>query len=223
MPDVSLDFNLTNGTTADAVQVMANLNEIVAAVNDLDEANLSSALATLLGVSQSGSPRRGKCIVPAAEFTGSAAYTLLPTPDRVSGIVLPTDGLLLIGYKALWKSQAGSGTCKAAVFLGANQLKLGAAAAAPSVQEATLPGNGIAYTHLTTSPTGLVTGAPAATDASDVTTGQILGAQQTMGGLMAVFAAAGTYDVSVQFIGNGAVGDLVTVKNRKLWVQAVGF
>jgi hypothetical protein len=56
----------------------------------------------------------------------------------------------------------------------------------------------------------------------DVTTGQLLGRNlaATLMGLAVVFAAAGTYDVSIQF--KSASGS-VTAKERKLWVEAVSF
>lgn len=232
MGDVSLDYSLTNGTTADAAQVMADLNEIVTALNDLDEANLGSALAAVLGVSQTGAARRGKSIIATEESTSSSSFTTLATPDRVDDIVLPTDGLLLIGYQALWKSDAGANDAGAAIFLGANQLKVQrSAAAAPAVQEVALPGT--SYSPLFTTPAGLASYAMSL-DASQVTTGQILGGPRTLsdsggdtttayeGGLVAVFAAAGTYDVSVQFkVAPGTT--IVYAKSRKLWVQAVGF
>ena len=57
--------------------------------------------------------------------------------------------------------------------------------------------------------------------ASDVTTGQIVNVGgSASGGVVTVFAAAGTYDVSVQFL---AVAGSVTVKERKLWVWVQGF
>jgi hypothetical protein len=50
---------------------------------------------------------------------------------------------------------------------------------------------------------------------TEVTTGQVVGVVGSWGGFAVVFAAAGTYDVSVQF--KSSVGS-VTVKNRHLWV-----
>jgi hypothetical protein len=46
------------------------------------------------------------------------------------------------------------------------------------------------------------------------------GANVPFGGPVKVFAAAGTYDISVQF--KTSAGTL-SVKNRKLWARAVAF
>lgn len=235
MADVTLPFNLTNGSTADADQVMSNLNALRTAVNALDGDNLATALAQLLGVSQTGVVRRGKSIIATVETVTAEAYTLAPTPDRVSGIELPTDGLLLIGYKALWKANSATNASAASIFLGGNQIRrVVDLQAAPIPCEAASPGT--LYTDLFTSGGGLFSSpnnSNPPTDRSEVTTGQVLGgpvavsagastAMVPLGGLMVVYAAAGTYDVSVQFKKDPTQTG-ITVKSRKLWVQAVGF
>jgi hypothetical protein len=45
--------------------------------------------------------------------------------------------------------------------------------------------------------------------------------QPAFGGSCEIFAAAGTYTVSVQFKGIGSTS--VSVSNRKLWVQVLPF
>ncbi len=54
----------------------------------------------------------------------------------------------------------------------------------------------------------------------DVTTGQIVGARTYGARFLTIFAAAGTYKVSVQF--KVATGK-VTVKERKLWAWVVAW
>lgn len=219
-------------------KVVTALSQLIAAVNGVDSAqiadgaiqpaDLQSTLLDALGVTAGGTVRRGKSIVATTESRTSAAYGLMPTPDRVSGIVLPTDGLIAIGYQATWQASAPASPATAAIFLGANQLKLvGTGNGAPSVQEATLNGAGAATdVALGTTPYGLQRGT--ALYSGDVTTGQILGLgangnftpTDNVPGLVWAWAAAGTYDVTVQFkSGSGSV----TVKNRRLWVTTLGF
>jgi hypothetical protein len=210
-----------------AAEHQANYTAIAASLNSLDAEQMSAALATLLGVTADGSVRRGAVSTAAAESRTNAAYGLLTTPDRVSSVVVPTNGLLIVGYRALWKTTA-TGTMNAAIFLGANQLKLPQRISAPSVQEASYTSGGAAdniYKSLVTSPQGLKANPiQAGGDESEVTTGMLLTlddfyAPNDNGGVAFIFAAAGTYDVSVQF--KSATG--LTVKDRHLWVLSLGF
>jgi hypothetical protein len=140
-------------------------------------------------------------------------------------LVLPTDGLLLVGYQATWQ-ESNAGQARASLFIGATQAKVAAGGAAPGVQEAQISYSGGAVppldAPLATGTAGLTSGTPgpAGTYTGDVTTGQIMYAGGSSGGPCVVFAAAGTYDISVQFkAGAGSV----TVKNRKLWAWTIGF
>jgi hypothetical protein len=211
-------YDFTNGGVADAEQVDARFAPLYTALNGaLDATNLAAALKSILGVSDSGVVRRGKSIIATEESRTNAAYGLLTTPDRVSGVELPTDGLLLIAYSALWKnSVAGAG--RAAIFLGANQLKIPASAGTgvPVVQEADGPGAADKYGLLYSVSHGLWV-ASGIVDMSLVTTGLAMPATS---GICVVQAAAGTYDVSVQF--KSASGS-VSAKSRKLWVWTRGF
>jgi hypothetical protein len=223
MPDVTLPHTFSNGTPADANQVNANLDAIVAAVNALDDANLASALATALGVTQAGNVRRGKSIIATEESRTNVAYGMLTTPDRVSGIVLPTDGLIFVGYHALWKESVDN-AARAALFIGSNQLKVAVENGAPTAQEAALnASSGVGfYVPLASAPVGLlgVAGGALTVNSSLVTTGLAVVDGLANGGVCAIWAAAGTYDVSVQF---KASSGSVTAKDRKLWVWTMGF
>ena len=192
--------------------------------------------------------RRGKSIISATETSTSAGYGLLTTPDVVRSVVLPTDGLLKIWYQALWKTDSpGSGNARASIFIGSNQLKVGENDGAPKTQAATSFGD--KYRNLHTSPAGLIGFDASTTDTTDVTTGQVVGslavawsveiggsvrtvgsgawgatsaagANVPFGGPVYIFAAAGTYDISVQFKTSAGT---ISVKNRKLWVQSIDF
>jgi hypothetical protein len=165
---------------------------------------------------------RGKYVNPAAQSTSSTSYTTLTTPDQVTGIVLPTDALIAIAYQATWQESVST-AARAAIFIGANQLKVATSAAAPAVQE-TLHAAATPATDrpLVTNGLGLFSDQVSTAYTGDVTTGQIVGQVATANqpGVCYVFAAAGTYTVSVQF---KASSGSVTVKNRSLRVWTVAF
>ncbi len=186
----------------------------------------TSTLNTFLGLSDTA-VRRGKSIIATEETRNSTSFGLMATPDRVSGITLPTDGLIFVAYQALWKT---SGQGQAAIFLNSNQVKIrpayGAGATAPIAGLATTEAEANEYEGLASGGSGLI-GSPSAgagdPQTSDVATGQvvgILGGVFPPGGPACIFAAAGTYDVSVQF---KASAGTVTAKERKLWVWTLGF
>lgn len=225
---VNLPYTLQNGAPNDVDLVMANYNAITAALNgNVDTENIADAVLEDVGVSDASAVRRGKQITSASESTNSTSYTLLVTPDRVQNVVLPTDGLIVVAYKALM-TVTGAGAGSAALFLGTSQVKLGGAGA-PAVQEAQITGTTNAG-HLSTSGLGLTAMANTGAASTDVTTGQIVGVGvagggaggRADGGLTVIEAAAGTYDVSVRF--KVSVGTTsVAVSSRKLRVWTIGF
>jgi hypothetical protein len=175
--------------------------------------------------------RRGKCIIATEETRTNTAYGLLTTEDVVRGIVLPADGLIRVGYQAEWKESV-AGAASAELFIGANGIKGGfAGLASPSAIPASI-NSANNYVVLSSHAYGiaslngaLLTGAYT----GDVTTGQVVaGARPNPtvsaaffgGGECVIFAAAGTYDVSVQF---KASSGSVTAKARKLWVESVDY
>lgn len=212
-PNSTEDVDVVNAFSA--IQTLVNGN--------LDATNLTAATQQQLGLTSAG---RGATNIATSESRSNVAYGTLPTPDQVSNVVLPTNGLLIIGYQATWQQSTGVAT--AAVFIGANQLKvLGTGNGAPTVQEATFSGAGTGTDlALGTTPYGLARGTAAYS--GDVTTGQVLGVgansavapTDNVPGPVWVWAAAGTYTISVQF---KASAGSVTAKNRRLWVLSFGF
>jgi hypothetical protein len=230
-------YDFTNGGVADAEQVDARFAPLYAALNaGVDETNLAAALKAILGVSDAGTVRSGKSIIATEESRTNAAYGLLTTPDRVSGVVLPTDGLIFVIYRALWKTAGAAGT-KAGLFLGANQVKVWDATTNTSqnVEGADTPGSLAGYYPLVLGPSGFFSPISAGVInwSADAATGMLLGlqgpaesapmdgSQREYGGIAAIAASAGTYDVSVQFKNTG--GGAVSAKERKLWVWTRGF
>lgn len=207
----------------------------------MDSFNLSAAAAALLGLTQSGSIRRGRTFIAGEDTRTNPAYGLMSTPDRVSSLVLPTDGLFIIGYSARWKTTTN--LARAALFLNSTQVVIphySGAAATLSPQSASISATGGTankWNRIASSGAGLAsTASDLDLNVADATTGQLVGvlgnivtssdaatATETpgqAGGLAVVFADAGTYDVSVQF---KATAGTVHARQRKLWVMAIGF
>lgn len=234
--------------------VLANFDALLAALNSFDGANiqdgtvLAAALADAakLGLTGGGVTRRGKAIISAEEVRTNVAYGLMPTPDRVQSVVLPTDGLIVVHYNALWKHNLSGVAPSAAIFLGGNQIQARAGGGNRAVQQATAhytnPAVNGVYQPLVSFPLGLAAlYNETVASSDDVVTGQSTGlyglanlafsvgaldVYNTLAGSGGapcyIFAAAGTYDVSVQFKNPGAGGN-VTVKNRRLLVHTIGF
>lgn len=229
--------NPVRATTSDTegggeIKEAAALTTLINEFNgNIDDANIKATAAIAsgkladadkLGLTGGGVTRRGKSIIAGAESTSATTYAIgnLTTPDRVQNVVLPTDGLIVVLYQAIWQNTVASNG-RAAIFIGANQLKLGTGVGAPIANDAVGPvqtnDDGVLATYAGNQALSSNDGAGAATE---VTTGQVIGPGQ-VGGPVYVFAAAGTYDVSVQFK-NNAAGSL-TVKNRHLWCWTIGF
>lgn len=233
MSTLSLPVTLTAGANENVNDLNSNLNAIVAWANgSVDSTNLANAgvtpdklsttLAQYLAVTNAANTGRGKCIIATAEARTNVAYSTLTTPDQVTGIVLPTDGIIEVAYQAMMKADnVGAGS--AAIFVGANQLKVQDSPNRAAVVQAATTASGLTYNPLSTFGGGLVVGNATAGDhTSDVTTGQVIGlnTSSAFGGPVYIFAAAGTYTISVQF---KASAGTVTVKERKLWVRAWGY
>jgi hypothetical protein len=178
-------------------------------------------------------------IISTEETKTSESFTALTTADEIQNIVVPAGGFMLVGYKAIWKSGTkGVGRGAAAIFLGENQLRVPDPAGGEGKQAArssTLTEN--QWGSLTSCPLGLV-GSQTVTPGALAwpTTGAVVGMPQSAeaelgggmlasgayGGLCQVFAAAGTYNLSVRFKAGGG-GAPLTVKERQLWVVVFGY
>lgn len=159
-------------------------------------------------------------IIATEETRENVAFGTLTTKDEITEVVLPTNGLIAIGYMAIVKKSSASAEAgRAAIFLGANQLKVSSTSAAPIVQEAANLAGTESFATLGTIGRGLRF-ASEGVGTSVVTTGQVLGQGEEGGsGFCYVFAAAGTYTVSVQY---RATAGKITAKERKLWVGVLG-
>ena len=145
----------------------------------------------------------------------SATFGAMTLADEIKNVVLPTRGLIVVGYMAKWKCSVASAG-RAAIFLGTNQLKNPQTASAVEAEA----GGTTEYSVLSSSvnTAGLATSTGGATALT--TTGMPLSASTGSGGGLAyVFASAGTYNVSIQF---RATSGKVFAKERTLWVGVIG-
>ena len=235
MSQVTLPYTLTAGQPENVNQLNANLAAIVAGVNAVDASQIDSSLLVQGGLTGNSIVRRGKSVVSAAEARTNVAYGKLGTPDQVSNIVLPTDGLIFVLFHALWQESAAM-SARAALFLDATQIKTAGFDSASASQETATNASASAnkYLPLVSGPGGLqglpISGAFAASGNATEALPQIVGGLDPTGlvypnlpygGVTAIAAAAGTYTLSVQFKASG--GATVTVKNRHLHVWTMGF
>lgn len=180
------------------------LNNVLGASNKVARAGLESDAKTFTWYT----PK----VIATEESKTSTSFVTMTTADEIKEVVLPENGLLVVGFSATVKSSTAAAG-RIALFIGANQLKNGGGT--PAVQEA-LTG-GVEFRKFVSGPAGIVQASATAATA-DVTTGQTL-ASTTTGGVCHLFAAAGTYAISVQY--KAAEGS-VTAKERKLWVATFG-
>lgn len=199
-----------------------------------DYASRLDALYVAGGFNADSLVRRGKSIISTTGTRSSTAYGFLNDANDHVQVVLPTDGLIIVRYQATWQ-EAVAGAARAAIFIGANQLKAGAAGqAAPILSEANISTAGAVNNDVLLASSGIglasLQGAVfSGAYTGDVTTGQAIGGGYGGGitptvplvwGACEIKATAGTYDVSVQY---KASSGAVTAKNRVLLVEVKGF
>lgn len=179
---------------------------------------LSSAVASYVGITTSGAARRGATTIATNQTTTSTSYVALTTADEVANIIVPTGGVLVVSYKALWKLVGATNDANATIFIGGNQLKRYATNGVPTEAEAALPATGNNYGHLMTFPInpGFAVGASATSDSSSVTTGMILNP-------LKIDVDPGTYTVQVRYKVNATAGGTLNVKERTLRAYAEGY
>jgi hypothetical protein len=198
-------------------------------------AERDEAMANLSGASNAKA-----VLIPEEKSRTNAAYGLLEAvegrTDKVEGIVLPTKGLICVAYSA-WLASSVVDVGRAAIFLGATQLRTRHRGTVAIESAPTGPSEAGAFRSIQTVPFGLVaTRGAVNTGSADVTTGEaffipsdqeeggqlrydhngtIFTIQGSHSGVCYIFANAGTYEVSVQFKSSSGS---ITAKERKLYV-----
>ncbi len=252
MSDVSLTNTIATGQQRSASKIQKNFEDLRDFVNGdgwIDLSKIGSDVAAALSLSQSDSVRRGKSITATEQGRTNTGYGPLSgtsgvdATDEVRDVVLATDGLLMVGYRAIWKESVAA-AARAASFIDGEQIKVYEAQGNPAFPTqaagmASAAGVGY-YSVLHSSGAGLVSD-EATPDTTMPTTGVVLGSYNTSAnarssidngnsvpwegttrtGICVIEGlAAGTYDVSVRF---KATSGTVTAKDRKLWVWTLGF
>ena len=188
-----------SSTVVGYVLVPANASSIVTA----DIASVAAQATSFLPPAVAGAGRGGAVNIAGAQSTASATFTTLTTPDQVTGVVLPANGLIAVAYDAIWSSTTGTG--QAQIYLGGTPVSLPNAIMGGSAST-----NYRLYVNGASGLTGTAVGGY---------TG--LGSGTPTGGFIWIPATAGTYTVSVQFEATG--GGTITASSRHLWVQALSF
>ncbi len=193
-----------------AIQAWANGN--------IDATNLKAE-----GVSRESLANVKSSIIATEETRTNVAYGKLTTPDEIT-LTVRTSGLIEVAYQAQWKESVQN-AARASIFIGANQLKIDVNNK-PTAQEVAVGGGTSTagqFRTLASCTEGLQSASNTGPAEEDVTTGQVVG-QVVAGsaglcGAALIFAAAGTYVISVQF---KSTSGTVSARNRKLWAWAVG-
>jgi hypothetical protein len=228
MTQVGSGFTLTAGTTENVAQVQSNFVDIRTVLNgNIDETNLTSATKNALGLSDSGTVRRGRSVIATSEAIAGTSYAALTTPDRVSSVVVPSNAVLWVSYWCQMIKTVGgaSETASVGLFLNGTQVKsrfgtapasgasgglfetAGQLAAASTISAAVFTD----YVDSGMAGTASTSGAPA----DDTTNGHPVGA------FVPVVVAAGTYTVDVRF--KKTAGATVSVSTRRLYVKAEAY
>lgn len=142
-------------------------------------------------------------VIATEETRENVAFGTLTTADELTGIVVPTNGLIRVRYAALVKSSVGSAG-RVALFVGSNAISLG-----PASEQGTI---GPTFRQIVTLPAG--SEGPLGSYASETlsATGYAIGEVQ-------VPMPAGNYTVSIRF---RATSGSVTAKSRSLWASSEG-
>ena len=154
--------------------------------------------------------QRGHTSISGSQSTTSASYVTLATPDQVTGIVLPTNGLIRVRYWATWQESVAD-AARAAIFIGSDQLKV--LGSTSQVTEAAATGsNGPTNTNYVvhSAPIGLVgsLGIGGGAYTGDVTTGQA--AASVLGGTSGSWAELNGSVLQVAGIVNAISGYVTT-------------
>lgn len=149
-------------------------------------------------------------VVIATEQTReSVTQGTLSTPDEVTGVVLPTNGIIKVSYAALWKSSVAEAG-RAAIYLNAGVV--GTLLFAGKVAEEATTG-----TTFHTLQSGHTAGAAPLRTGLELTS---MPSAFAWIEVVEIQAAAGTYAVAVKF---SATSGSVTVKERSLRVSVTTF
>lgn len=182
----------------------------------------ATSVAAQLGISQTGSVRRGKLLTATSQTTTSATYTTLTTPDTVASLVVAANSIIHVGFFALVKISSGTGTATIQVSDVAVNDPLHSTAALECAFTSTVFQD--MYTTFNDVTMAGVNNKYGATMKVGAHTLDIAAPSTpcAMFSMLPIFIkTAGTYDVKVKF--KSSSGGTVTVKDRYLYVKTEHF
>lgn len=214
------DSQITTDKIANATILGTDIASETITSSNIQNATLTPTdFATLtnqqLGLSD-GSVRNAYLGIATSQNSTSTSYGYLSTADRITNVVVPSEALLEIVYKAEWQcTDASQG--RAAIFIGSNQLKI-PDNSSPVVQEASQGSSTSVWQVLTTvAGKGLKSDNQSGSYSGDVSTGMIVGTVSQGGGPVKIYVPAGTYDIGVQY--KVQTSGTLSIRDRKLWVR----
>jgi hypothetical protein len=207
--------------------VLTDIADISHAEKPLAEA-LEPILLTL-GANGGSHVGRGKIITATSQAMPVDTLGSLGTPDKITGVVLPTGGMIVVSYYARWQATLSASGNHVGVALTVNGQVQGAPTGTMAAMEhlstvggspagQTIAGEALSW--------GSVSGAaiqltqPAA---GTSLSGSVPSAGLRLGGFACIDLAAGTYDVEVKWRRLSAAASAGTVQDRRLRVIAMGF
>lgn len=229
MPTVTLPNTIAVGTPRDVTKVQANFIALRDAINGtLDGDNFSTATRQALSLTDSSNVRRGHSLIATSESVAGLSYAALTTPDRVSSIVVPTNGVLHVSYWAVMTKTAGGSAETGAfgLFLNGTQVKSRFGSAPASGASAGLFEYATVFSGF-----GATVSAAIFTDDNDAGTNILVSGNggpvddttngHANGAFIPIQVAAGTYTVEMRF--KKTSGATITVANRRLLVKAEAY
>lgn len=176
---------------------------------------------------------KGKSIIATQQqLDNNGGFEFMGTPDRVSGIVLPTDGLIMVLFQAEFRfgrsGITGTPSTVVGLFVGTNQAYI-AKNSSPNPNR--LVWSGSSSTSRSSAKYGALSIAgggirhqlaSTAVDYAHNANAQVIGDETGGSSPLVLFAPAGTYDVGVKFDVSDTGADC-EIKNRKLWVWSLEF
>lgn len=166
-------------------------------------------------------------IILTEQSTSSTSFVTLSTPDEITGVVVPSNGVIFLLYQAVCKSSVKNGG-QVTIFLNSTEVKTAAPGfAAPAGVSIQLVSPANIFNPISSSPVGGLARVEPLTETGytgDVTTGQVFGVfpptpQTTPSGPCQIFVNEGTYNVSIKW---KASSGSVTAKERRLLVGVMG-
>lgn len=211
------------GTPRSIADILANFDYITDKLDGsiLDGDNFSVNTNSLLGLNSTGTKRSGVSKIVTTESRTNTAYGTLPAADQVTNIFVPTNGLVFVYFFGqITESVGGAG--RAAIFAGANQVKLVQPNAASVVMETAIntvtPGS---FESMVSSPVGLsIQTGGTANESTPPLTGEALALANGVGNCHIIRGLSGTFTISVQV---KSTSGSVSMRERELWVWSKGF